>query len=186
MCACQAQTILKACEELPSGTNPVEGLTKLQIIINRAKSPDNIILVLEQLLDWRLAGLLTSPPSVSDFVGNRPGASGKGLVEIILAKWEVSKHVLRNSPAGLDAEVIVQMKRTFATIATYRETIGYPNERKDLTWRASWGKSSSAYFLFIEQILYGTTWDCAIKDGIKSGFSAADMVKQGSKQGIDQ
>eukprot|EP00971_Amphidinium_carterae_P159746 3167237-Amphidinium_carterae.2 len=45
----------------------------------QCKTADNIVLdVLEQILDYRLSGVLTQPLGVQDFVGTRPGACGKG------------------------------------------------------------------------------------------------------------
>jgi hypothetical protein len=51
--------LIIAADDLPAGTNPLEGTTRLQTIINKAKSADKIILVVESLLDMRRAGFLS-------------------------------------------------------------------------------------------------------------------------------
>ena len=175
------QDILRKAEELKSGTNPLEGLTKLQWIINRAKTPENITLVCEHVLDLRLSGFLPVPPSVSDFSGARQGAGGKGMVEVILMKWELSRHLLFKWSKSLpfEADVIVQMRKTFASIESYRATVGYPSEKKDLTFRAAWSKPSEEFFTFVEQILYDVCWDAALKDALKNGVSAEDLILSG-------
>ena len=47
---------LIAAEDLPAGTTPVEGTSKLQALINKAKTPQNIELCITMLLDRRHAG----------------------------------------------------------------------------------------------------------------------------------
>ena len=54
--ACRA--VLVEADDLPAGTNPLEGTTRLQAIISKAKTAERITLVVEALLDMRKAGFL--------------------------------------------------------------------------------------------------------------------------------
>ncbi len=54
----RVRDILIEADDLPAGTNPLEGMTKLQCIISKAKTADRISLVVESLLDMRKAGFL--------------------------------------------------------------------------------------------------------------------------------
>eukprot|EP00959_Pyramimonas_sp_CCMP1952_P445124 9320701-Pyramimonas_sp.AAC.1 len=88
--------LLNEAEDLPSGTNPLEGTSKLQAIIQKARTPDKIMKVVEHVLDAHKSGFLTTPPSYASFMGQTSGSSGKGLVGLIIFKWDVAYNILND------------------------------------------------------------------------------------------
>ena len=131
-------------------------------------------------MDYRLAGLLQSNPAVVDFSGQRPGAGGKGLVDVILHKWEVAKYLLWtwSSQQAFDPEIIVNMRKVFSSIGSYRDMVGYPSNAKDLSFRATWPKSSEEFFCLVESTLFDTQFDAALKEGLKAADEARDTCQR--------
>ncbi len=78
--------LLNDADDLPSGSNPLEGTSKLQAVTSKARSADKIALTVEHIMDMHKAGLMPTPPPLAQFIGTAPGCQGKGIVDLILFK----------------------------------------------------------------------------------------------------
>jgi hypothetical protein len=175
--------LLQEADDLPSGTNPLEGTTKLQAVISKARTPDRILLVVESILDSLRAGLLTHPPPLAAFTGSLPSSGGKGLVDLIIYKFELSHYLLHEWVVqhAFPAEQLITMRQVFASIRNYRKVCGYANSRNDsaevsLTFRAGWPQSCEELFTIIEQILFDVTYDSYLKDALKNSSQPGDCA----------
>ena len=112
-------------------------------------------------MDAHRAGFYSTPPPVSFFLGQQPGSCGKGLVDLILFKWDVARYILDDwSPTRpFRAEALVEMKRVLHRIETYRKQCGYPSDRRDMTFRAGWAPSSEELFTLVESIVFDVMYD---------------------------
>ena len=183
----QVAKLLQEADELLAGTNPLEGTTKLQAIISKARTSDKICLVVESIMDAHRAGFYSTPPPVSFFLGQQPGSCGKGLVDLILFKWDVARYILDDwSPTRpFRAEALVEMKRVLHRIETYRKQCGYPSDRRDMTFRAGWAPSSEELFTLVESIVFDVMYDSHLKDALKSSASPADCAAKQLKEFLD-
>ena len=135
---------LIAADDLPAGINPIEGTSKLQAVIHKAKTPQNIELCITMLLDRRYAGFQRSVPSLGDFNGHGVGAGGNGIVDLLLYKWECGKYLV-NDWAGsyIKPDILIQIKNIMASVASYRVICGYAGAGDvDMSFRAGWPRSA--------------------------------------------
>ena len=183
----QVAKLLLEAEELPSGTNPLEGTSKLQAVIQRARTPDKILRVVETIMDARKSGVLKTVPALSLFLGQQPGSGGKGLVEVILFKWDVAHYILHEwaQSQPLPAEVLITLKTIFASVSSYRTQCGYPGDKRDQTFRAGWRPSCEELFIFIEAVIFDTIYDAHLKECLKSSAQPADCVANQFSEFID-
>ena len=179
--------ILNDADDLPAGTNPLEGTSKLQAIIGKAKTADKICLTVEHIYDMHRSGMLSSPPPLSLYTGSGNGMYGKGLVDLILYKWEVAHYIMSDWATGhaFGAEAVVEMKKILGSISSYRKQCGYPNQRVDMTFRAGWAVSSEELFTFIEALLFDTIYDPYLKEALQKSAHPADAVANHLNEYLD-
>ena len=127
-------------------------------------------------MDSHKAGFMPSPPPLTAYLGTLPGGGGKGIIELILFKWELANYILNEWASGhaFPAEALVEIKKTVSSHNVYRSKCGYPNSRKDLTFRAGWRHSCDELFVFVEALVFDIMYDPYIKDAIKASSSTAD------------
>ena len=169
---------LIAAEDLPAGTNPIEGTSKLQAVINKAKTPHNIQLVITMLLDRRYAGFQRSAPSLADFQGQAVDSRGKGIVDLLLYKWEVGKYLVNDwASSFIKPDLLLQIRDTMASVASYRKVIGYGGVGSvDLSFRAGWPRSAEEIWLLIESIVFDIMYDGQLKEGLKANQSPSEVM----------
>ncbi len=170
--------LLTDADDLPAGANPLEGTSKLQAIIQKARTPDKILKVVEHVLDAHKAGFLPTPPPCAAFYGQTPGSHGKGLVDLILFKWDVAYYIFHDwvQTHPFPAEALVEMKTVLSSIKSYRAKCGYPNDKNDMTFRAGWRNSCEELFVFVEGVLFDSMYDGHLKEALKCNASASDVV----------
>eukprot|EP00969_Alexandrium_andersonii_P101124 4461030-Alexandrium_andersonii.AAC.1 len=172
--------LLQEAEDLPAGSNPLEGTTKLQAVVSKARTADKIQLVVESIMDSQRAGFLPQPPPLAAYMGTLPGSGGKGLVDLIIYKFDVSHYILHEWVVShaFPAEQLVEMKRVFTSISDYRKQCGYANSKKgaDVTFRAGWRPSCEELFVLIESVLFDTMYDSYFKDALRNNSQPADCV----------
>ena len=124
----RAKQLLLQAEDLPAGQNPLEGTTKLQAVISKARTPSSIELVVEAIFDMHAAGFMRTPPPVSAITGAGPASGGKGLVEIVLFKFDLLKWFLNDFMDGKawGTNIKATLRNTFNDISSFRAACGYP------------------------------------------------------------
>ena len=147
----KVQKLLCEADDLPPNTNPLEGTSKLQQIVSKARTPERITMFVESLLDLRKAGFITDTPKLSMYQGSQPGAGGKGIVDLICFKWDVGKHIIENFCSQvMSAELAAETKQVLSSPSAYRAKCGFPDEERDLTWRSSWPAAAEECFQWLE------------------------------------
>ena len=123
-----AQDVIIRLDDLPAGSNPLEGISKMQALISKAKTADKIVLCLEVIADMHQCGYINSSPPLSAFNGTQPGSHGKGIIDVMIAKWNVKDHLL-NDWVGhnlkMKPDLIMKIKDVFENPKTYRSKCGF-------------------------------------------------------------
>lgn len=121
---------------------------------------------------------MVSPPPLIAFTGQQSGSHGKGIVELILFKWDIARYILHDwsQTVAFSADALTEIKKTFASIGNYRKQCGFPSARCDMTFRAGWLPSCEELFVLVESILFDVMYDAHLKDALKSSASPSDAV----------
>ena len=176
----RCRKVLLEAEDLPEGTNPLEGTSKMQSLIGKASNADNIGHVMEMLLDRRKAGYLAVALPLVLFQGTAPGCGGKGIVELLLMSRDLADNLMTvwGPLHKIDPLHLIVMRELFLSCASYRAKCGYPLQGdQDMTFRAGWNKSSEALYTLVESLLFDVIYDNHIKKGLKAGGDAATMLQ---------
>jgi hypothetical protein len=129
--------------------------TKLNTIIAKARTDDNIEFVFTLLQDYFLAGFVNKETMGSQALeGKQSGSNGKGLVDLwvfkrILKCFLIDELMPKKSIPGHCKTTIREVCHNFDT---FRAKAGFANSAvlPDLTWRAGWPKSADLMFALIE------------------------------------
>ena len=174
--------MLLIAEELPPKTNPLEGTSKLQHVISKARTPKRIETAVEMILDHRRGGIMPNQPPVSAFAGTASGAGGKGLVELVIHKHETAQYLVtvKLQSLSVDAHVKVVMPEVFSSCAAYRQKCGYPGDAQygQLSWRAGWSKGAEAFYTLVEAVKHDTVFDGHLKEALKANQTPQETVDQ--------
>lgn len=177
----EVRELLLQAEDLPMGCNPIEGTSKLQMVVQKARSPQRIQIALEMVLDAARGGLMPNQPPVSAFAGTSPGAGGKGIVELLIHKDAVARYLVTVTLQSLniDAHVKVIMPEVFVSAKTYREKCGYPGDEKfgQLSWRAGWSRATEAFYTLVESIKHDVVFDGHCKEAVKANLTPQETVE---------
>ena len=96
-------------------------------------------------------------------------------MDLIIYKFDTAHYILHEWVVAhaFPAEQLVEMKRVFSSISSYRKQCGYANSKKgaDVTFRAGWRPSCEELFVMLESILFDTMHDGYFKDALKTTAS---------------
>lgn len=144
------------------GANPLDSVTKMQLIVDKAKDAKSIEWAVELILDLAKSGALSADQcGTRALEGKLSGQGGKGLVDLMIFKLDLGNHLLTTfmdskpwSPAIKDG-----IRKTFESIVTTREKCGYlyaPSFKQvKQTWKAGYPKSADVFINLIEAGLSG-------------------------------
>ena len=129
--------------------------TKLHLLVQKARTDDNIAFVFQLLHDQYLSGILVADMMGTQALeGKQSGSNGKGLVDV----W-VFKRTLRNyflDEYMPNKQIPQEIKTTIREVCTdfksFRAKVGYRNSKvlPDLTWKAGWPTSAELMLGLIE------------------------------------
>ena len=171
--------------------NPFQSSSAFQALIDRAKTPDNIVLALSGLVDsFRMNQL-----DFGHFSVNKLKDPRESPIEIQLAKGRVKEVIL--SPAWLGGlklmpEVTTKMAIVFADFSSVRTMFsGYPvpednadtdmcianvNKDVDTSYMCGWGQSATLAFELFDAVIYSNEFNGRYKDLIKSRGTVEDFL----------
>lgn len=113
---------------------------------------------------------------MSAFTGTMPGAGGKGLVDLIIFKWDVAKYVMNDwaISAGVDVECIMQCRAVLSSVASYRKAVGYTDG--PAVFRAGWRLSAESLFTLCEGLCFDVMYDAQLKEALKAHKGPCDAL----------
>ena len=80
----------------------------------------------------------------------------------------------------MNIDHLSKMRSIFESITSCRQWCGFPNEAKDMTFRAGWPKSSEKFFQVVEKVLFDKGLETTVQDMIKRNKSPAEACEQGN------
>ena len=142
-------------EEQKREQSLLAGSSKLQLIINKAKSQEHIEFVFEMVVDaGKNATLKADQLSNRQIEGKSPGQNGKGIIDTMVFKKKLLTHlidVVLAKAEGMYPRTKAKIRESCASFAAFRAAMGYTNgDLPDQTWRAGWPQSADAFMSIVE------------------------------------
>ena len=169
----------------PTGSvtaHPFTSVYSLQAVIDRAQSPQRISFSMEGLLDaYRMQFI-----NIGEFAVKKLSDLKNSYVSILNFKFALKAFLLGEYLDGLNipASVKSQLRKVFDSFESVRKHVtNYDGcEFPDLSWQVGWASSCLLTSSFIEDMVYTTTFDGRIKDGIKTHAELRDLMEYASIQ----
>ena len=173
----QVQARLLAADAWPRGKNPFDSVHKLEILMRKGKDQSGIIWLVDSI--WQVVTCRDKAPDSEDFtqtgLRGKAASGNRGYVDVLMFKRESIQYLLGSLPKelGLDTDWCTSVARPkMETVAAHLEAC------KDPTWRAGINKPTLAYTSFVEEYLFGTTYDACIKALVKSSKQPSGIALQ--------
>lgn len=160
--------------------NPFDGSTKIQAIISKASSRENIAWTFHAIWDLHKGGFLQGEGvPLRSLQGRVPGSGGKGLVDLLVFKLQLLRHLLDHliDPFKWSTAVKATLRTVLSSHTSYREHVGYPSdkEKPPQQWRLGFPDSAEEFFNFVEMTVYGVEHDMVLKGHLKNRKSVQDF-----------
>lgn len=171
-----AKTLMQSENDFMSHT-PFNGVSKLQAIISKARSPEKILWAVQSIHDMCLNDMKGEQVSLRYLQGTQSGAGGKGLVDLLNLKYDIKEYIRSDLLAQypLWGNIRAKFGSVLENHASYRSAVGAnQKEGLDLTWRASWPASAENAFQACEAIVYSDTYDTVLKTALRSRKSCEE------------
>ncbi len=129
--------------------------TKMNLIISKARTDENIEFVFQLLHDYFLAGLITKDAlGTQALEGKQCGCNGKGLVDLWVYKRTMKNYLLdelmprRNIPQMCKTAI----REVTHDFDTFRNKVGmkHATQLPDLSWKAGWPRSADLMLQLVE------------------------------------
>ena len=137
--------------------NPLDKITKLLVIAQKAQSVDRIQWAVEMILDLYASGALVYEQVGSRALEGRTAqAAGKGLVDLFVLKHTALQHLTTEwlDSWAVPSDVKAAIRRVCSSLSAFRSGCGYhynPSYKKvSSAWRAGWPRGSESILEFIE------------------------------------
>ena len=143
---------------------------------------------------WAVEGLFymlkhdrfTKEVSVNELKGT-PATGNKGLCDLLIYKHSLKRQFFQREPPLRANDLLVNTDVPFTKWLEHdveprmNSYMAWMQEEAsaNLTWRAGRSPSEIRWLSFIEEILFGTRWDAAVKVLTKAGTMPADALSQG-------
>lgn len=168
--------IMQADEEL-GHEGPFDSINKLHVIVTKGKTKENIAWIVLSVWD-----LIKSGARASSEFGTRalqgPG-SQKGLCDFFVRKKTIMDYMNSTllEELGLPSSVRSCLKDKFESHTTYRNLMPYGKETHqcDLSFLSTWKPSARKVFDLYDNLVYLTTHDAVILQGIRDRKGVPDM-----------
>ena len=132
--------------EEATGQSLWETVGKLHAVCSKSNRTEEVFWLFTHMHDAKVAGFLEGELSIRLLTGEgRTG--GKGHCDLVLYKLRFKDYLtgdflLSTEAKDLPEKYRLALKEVFASHETVREKIGFPNDSKDLSWKAGWTRSA--------------------------------------------
>ena len=145
-------------EEALRNKSVFNSISKMQMIVQKAKTPARIEWTFQLAFDYKKAGYLTNDAfSLRALEGKVPGANGRGLVDMYICKLELKEYLLTDllRKKNLDSKCLATITDVTKSPDSFRQYSGYKSLDAvipDLSWRAGWPTSCDLALGLIEDM----------------------------------
>ncbi|CAK9032090.1 Uncharacterized protein SCF082_LOCUS19916, partial [Durusdinium trenchii] len=192
------RSLLLSSEQWFEKKGPLDSLYKLEAISQIARSPAHVEFVLSGLFDHVVNKVIRIGDVSVSALSGRKSAVGKGLVHMYIFKYEAKRRLFAHvDESGLVSfEDLETLKKVLHDPASYRaHTGGRPFGKSpdlkeghldpstaqvaasDMTWLGPLSPVAQHAFKFISDFIYGTTYDAAIRNGLRYNHKIDDVLK---------
>jgi hypothetical protein len=144
--------------------NIFDGWTKLQTVIGKARTPDNILWAFLGLYDAYKMGFILDL-GLRLLQGTGPGMNGRGIVDLLIYKKGLLQHLLGQNLEAFTFKFVIKAKirhvlKDFETVRA--NCTGWPGNNPDISWQGGWPKAAQDYLVFVEGLVYNQTHDTEV------------------------
>ena len=179
-------TVRKAIIEIDQDVaveNPLDSISKLQLMVNKGKTAANVEWSTLLLLDYVRSDAL-SADQVSTRSLQGQGSGGKGLVDLLLYKRDCRDHMLTTllDSYAFPAEIKIKLREvTGGSIEHYRASCGYSyNETYKpvkKSFMAGWKKSACLFFAMLDGIVFSYEYDVQLRSAVTNRKDVPSMLE---------
>ena len=160
--------------------SPFNSISKLQALVQKAKTPQHIKWTFIGLKDlFRSKVLLADDLRYNDILGKN--AAGISIVTVFVKKLELNVHFLTKLLDGIDIDQSIKaiIREKYGDHASYRAHVqAYPDQVPlKLAWARNFPVSANLFTNLMETLVYGRDHDGMIKSGIKARKSAEEIME---------
>ena len=163
--------------------NPLDAVTKLQALVTKAGTKENLQFMVPLLIDLYKSGALPAEKcTVRALKGAGTGSQvNKGTCDVLLMKQDLLESLLRwSAEEPFPGAIVNQMRRITISIPEFRKHCGRSwktgDVPTDLGWKAGWKNSAELLLNVFEMIVFHTEYDDAILTLLKGKKTASDML----------
>jgi hypothetical protein len=183
------QQVLQAATAKYGKQSPFNSVLKLHLISNKAKdlarqsglpAPVCVQWSFAAILDITNCGFIeASEVAIRNIKGE--GNAGKGIVDILIFKYRMLRHLLDEwlNEVSLKPLVKAKLREVYQDHAHCRLFCGWPGDNLsevDLTWQAGWPPSALQTARLIEDVVYGREYDVALKGAVRGSKMPAEAM----------
>jgi len=169
--------LLEADSAWPRGSNPVDSIHKLEVLMRKGKDNSGIIWLVDSI--WYVVVHMGKQSDSDDFslTGLRGKASSgnRGYADALMFKKDSIPYLLDTLPRelGLDVNWCANVARPkMDSVAAHLEA------NKDPTWRAGIDKPTLTCTNFVDDYLFETKYDACVKSMVKNSKQASAVTQQ--------
>lgn len=143
-----------------SSDNPVwKTVSLLQATVSKTSRPDEIVWIFQYMRDAKLAGFLQVDGLTTRFLTGTAKDHNKGYIDLVLFKLRFRNYLtsefLTTEGKDLKEAHRTALRELCQDVATFRQKVGYPNRKSDLSWKAGWPAAADAALqLFEDQVCF--------------------------------
>ena len=166
-------------DELPLA-NPLDSVTKLHDIISKTRDAPKAEWTILYLCDWIVAG---GAPDLTTRALKGTNASA-GLIDVIVSKMHVRGYLFEvMEKENFRPEMREKMRVVAESVSKAREHFGHawvPGKKvPDQAWQAGWTKSEAGMASLFENVVFGPTYDQALRVCIDNRRAISEFFAHG-------
>ena len=168
----RCRELLFAADEAPHG-NALDSVCKLMMIAQKAKDNEQITWAIELLLDWVASEALSAEQlGLRALEGKLTGQAGRGIVDMCIYKMNFLQYLMSTylDSCTWDSAIKATIRDLGSSIRRFRERCGYIYNKEmpdaNIQWRVGFPKSAEMFVNFLENGLFGFSYDAAIRLGM--------------------
>ena len=131
-----------------------KSVSALHATVSKTSRAEETIWIFEYMQDAKAAGFLKPENLTTRFLTGTQKDHNKGYVDLILFKMRMRNFLveeyLMTEAKELREGYRTALRHLFEAPSTFREKMGYPHHRGDLSWKAGWSQAADALLQLFE------------------------------------
>ncbi len=177
-------TTVRTAEQLWGSDTPFTSVLQMYIITLRAgKCPKKLRWLFHAILDAHRAGIV----DLADLNVSRLQAKGRvTFLDLVLYKMDLLEELLGPQLSALPCtpSSVMKIRNIYKDHESFRIALGFKDAKQaqwthqpnDLHWRHNLPKVENLFCMLVETVVYGRLHDSALRQGLKVGKTAMEMV----------